>query len=92
MHDDEAFIRSHLLRLIEEEEKDVVLVSHSAGGFLGMAAVQGLTRRGREGQKGGVVGYVFIAAAIMEVGYVHVDLPFFDINVRIPSSIPPFPS
>ncbi|PVH82890.1 alpha/beta-hydrolase [Cadophora sp. DSE1049] len=80
MHDDESFIRSKLSTLIETEQKDVLIVMHSAGGFLGTAAVKELSKkvRSEKGLRGGVVGYVFLSAAVVEVGHVHVDLPLFD--------------
>ncbi|KAK0122243.1 hypothetical protein ONS95_010494 [Cadophora gregata] len=82
MHDDEEFIRSKLVQLIETEQKDIVMVMHSAGGFLGTAAVKDLSKKTRSerGMKGGVVGYVFLSAAFVEVGYEHVDPPFFVVN------------
>lgn len=82
MHDDESFIRSNLITLIETEQRDVLMVMHSAGGFLGTAAVKDLSKkvRSEKGLKGGVVGYVFLSAAVVEVGHVHEDLPFFDVH------------
>lgn len=45
IHDDEAFIRSKLVELIESKHRDVLVVIHSAGGFLGTSAVQNLSRK-----------------------------------------------
>lgn len=83
MRDDEAAIRSVLQKLIVEEEKDVVMVMHSAGGFLGSAATEGLDRKKREkeGKKGGVVRFVFLCAGIAEKGQFHADRPFMDLEV-----------
>lgn len=82
MHDDEAVIRRVVCKLVEEEQNEVVMVLHSAGGFLGTAAIEGLSRKERNVREllGGVVGFVFLSAAVMDVGHVHATLPFFDIN------------
>ncbi|KAH9207871.1 hypothetical protein DL95DRAFT_415265 [Leptodontidium sp. 2 PMI_412] len=84
MHDDEAFIRSKLIELIESEHRDVLIVIHSAGGFLGTSAVQNLSRKARAERvlKGRVVGFVFLSAALVEVRYSHKELPppFLDVN------------
>lgn len=78
MRDDEAAIHSVVKKLIEEET-DVVMVLHSAGGFLGSAAIEGLGRK--EGRKGGVVKLVFLCAGIAKVGHEHKPLPFMDLEV-----------
>ncbi|KAG4441146.1 hypothetical protein IFR05_003367 [Cadophora sp. M221] len=83
MHDDEAFIRSKLVELIESEQREVLMVMHSAGGFLGTSSVQNLSKQARaaRGLKGGVVGLVFLSAVLVEAGYVHDETPFFfDVN------------
>ncbi|KAF8864375.1 hypothetical protein BDZ45DRAFT_571653, partial [Acephala macrosclerotiorum] len=82
MKDDEASIRSVVQKLVEEEEKEVVLVMHSAGGFLGCGAIEALElkKRAEEGKKGGVRKLVFLCAGIAPVGHTHVDLPFMDIE------------
>ncbi len=81
MKDDENAIRAVTQKLVEEEEKEVVLVMHSAGGFLGSAAIEGLSRQEREGKgkrRGGVTKLIFLCAGIAPVGHVHGDLPFMD--------------
>lgn len=85
MRDDETAIRSALKKLVEEEEKEVVMVMHSAGGFLGSAAVEGLGRKERvaKGLRGGVGKLVFLAAGVADVGFEHVDLPFMDMEVSL---------
>lgn len=72
---DALFIREKLLLpLIEEEEKDVVLLMHSYGGIPGNGSAVGLSkgereREGREGKKkGGVVGLVFVTAYVAREG------------------------
>lgn len=64
--------------------RDVVLVMHSAGGFLGCNAVEGWARgaaRRRQGAEGGVVRLVFLAAGLLPEGEVHGDLPFMQKDV-----------
>lgn len=60
-----------------------MMVCHSAGGFLGSGATEGLSKKEREneGKKGGVRAFVFLAAGLGPVGFVHEDLPFMDFEV-----------
>lgn len=81
MKDDIAAIRVHINTMLARGE-DVLLVLHSAGGFLGSEAMQGLDKRTR-GEKPGVVGIVFLAAAVFPEGYQHQPLPFAVVEVRV---------
>lgn len=76
-----------------ESGKEIVLVMHSAGGFLGSNAIEGLALEGRkrEGKQGGVRELVFLAAGIMPEGATHADLPFFekDVSASISPDAPP---
>ncbi|CZR53887.1 uncharacterized protein PAC_03769 [Phialocephala subalpina] len=83
MKDDQTSIRSVVRHLVEEQEKEIIMVMHSAGGFLGSGAIEGLGRKSREAERksGGVRKLVFLAAGIAPVGHTHVDLPFMDIEV-----------
>ncbi|KAL8887739.1 MAG: hypothetical protein Q9215_004741, partial [Flavoplaca cf. flavocitrina] len=56
MKDDVASIRTAIAQTVEQDEKDVVLVLHSAGAFLGCMAIEGLSikERSRQGKQGGV--------------------------------------
>ncbi|KAL8779161.1 MAG: hypothetical protein Q9203_003226 [Teloschistes exilis] len=65
MHDDKAAIRSSIEAVIAESVQ-VVLVAHSGGGFLGSNAIEGLSAKARTepGLEGGVVGIVFLTAAL----------------------------
>lgn len=85
MKDDVASIRSFIAPLIEEEAKEILLVLHSAGAFLGCMAIEGLSLKEREGkgQRGGVKKIVFLSGAIWQEGFQHGPLPFFDYQVRI---------
>lgn len=62
-------IRAALVPLVEDG-KDVVVVAHSYGSVPTNEAIQGLTRRERQGKglQGGVLHYVFISAFITPVG------------------------
>ena len=97
MHDDIAAIRKVVSKLVEEEQRDVVMVLHSAGGFLGANATEGLDvpARKAKGLVGGVRKMVFLAGGVLPVGVKHQPLPFFKIEVsvltlRLP--VPPFAS
>ena len=84
MHDDIAAIRSSIEKTVVTHETDVVMVLHSAGGFLGSNASQGLSAKARreQGLKGGVLGIVFLTAAVFPEGFRHGDLPFAEVKVR----------
>ncbi|KAL9637967.1 MAG: hypothetical protein Q9204_001671 [Flavoplaca sp. TL-2023a] len=80
MKDDVASIRSAIAPTVEQDEKDVILVLHSAGAFLGCMAIEGLSikERSRQGKQGGVRKIVFLSGAVWEEGFQHGPLPFFD--------------
>lgn len=82
MLDDIAAIRSSVESVLSAEE-EIILVLHSAGGFLGSNAMEGLSKKTRaeSGLKGGVVGIVFLAAAVFPEGFEHGSLPFTEIQV-----------
>jgi pimeloyl-ACP methyl ester carboxylesterase len=67
---DVDFVRNTLLLPLLEAGTDVVVLSHSYGGFVGGAAAKGLSKQERvaSGQKGGVIGLIFIAAFIGPTG------------------------
>ncbi|KAL8722510.1 MAG: hypothetical protein Q9225_001026 [Loekoesia sp. 1 TL-2023] len=81
MEDDIAAIRSSIEAVVAEE-KDVITVMHSGGGFLGSNAVGGLSKkvRSEQGLKGGVIGIVFVTGAIYPEGFEHGDLPFGEVK------------
>lgn len=68
---DVAAIRACLTRLVEEEEKEVVLVTHSYSGLPGGEAPRGLglKERKEKGLKGGVKRLVFAMAFIAPEGF-----------------------
>lgn len=82
MKDDIAAIRTQLEQLVLQGD-DVVLVLHSAGGFLGSEAMQGLSKKDPEKVrgKGGVVGIVFLSGAVFPEGHEHQALPFAVVDV-----------
>lgn len=55
---------------------DVLVIMHSYGGFPGGAACEGLlkTERVKRGQKGGVVGVVYVSAFALDVNVSIADL------------------
>ncbi|KAJ5777634.1 hypothetical protein N7520_000880 [Penicillium odoratum] len=74
MKDDVAAVRTHIETILARGE-DIILVLHSAGGFLGSEAMRGLDKGTRSDQPG-VVSIVFLAAAIYPEGHQHQPLPF----------------
>lgn len=64
-------IRGALTKLVDREEKEVILVVHSYSGIPGAEAPKGLGRKERQqkGLKGGVVRLVFIMAYAMAEGF-----------------------
>lgn len=64
--EDVAEIRKTLEQLIGRGGKEVVLVAHSYGGVPGSGSVEGFDKIAREsnGESGGVIACVFIAAAL----------------------------
>ena len=68
-------IRDRLLSLLDDG-KDVVVVPHSMAGIVTAGALQGLgrTARAAEGKKGGVVGAIWLAAALIPGGLIPIDL------------------
>jgi hypothetical protein len=64
-------IRDCLTQLVEKEEKEVILVTHSYTGMPGAEAPVGLGKKEREekGLKGGVIRLVFIMAFAMPEGF-----------------------
>lgn len=80
MKDDVASIRSIIAPLVEQEQRDILLVLHSASGFLGPMAIEGLSVKERReaGKTGGVSKIVFLAGAIWPEGYEHGPMPFAD--------------
>ena len=82
MEDDIAAIRSVVAELVDAG-KDVAMVMHSGGGFLGSSALQGLTAKSHleKGLKGGVAKIIFLSGAIFPEGSKHESLPFYTVEV-----------
>ena len=78
--DDVAAIRKHIEGILDCGG-DAFLVLHSASGFLGGAACEGLLKKDREG-KSSIVGAVYLTAAVVPGGTMHQPLPFMDFQVR----------
>ena len=84
MKDDVASIRERIHTIVEKGgEQEVLLVLHSAGGYLGCMAIEDLSVAERKvgGKKGGVGKIVFLAGAVWPEGYMHGPLPFFEYQV-----------
>ncbi|KAL9052848.1 MAG: hypothetical protein Q9162_005147 [Coniocarpon cinnabarinum] len=81
LHDDVAAVRS-VIEPVVQSGRQVVLVLHSASGFLGSHAIEHLSRSSRvkKHQSGGVTHIVFITAAVFPEGFKHGPLPFFEID------------
>ena len=81
LKDDVAAVRKHIRGHVDQD-KDVLLVLHSAGGFLAGSAIEGLETKHRSaaGKKGGVSKIVFLAGAIAPPGTEHPQLQFADYN------------
>lgn len=64
-----GYIRGKIVPLLDEGH-DVVVVMHSYAGFAGSAALRGLStaEREAEGQSGGVVSLVYLAAWMLDEG------------------------
>ncbi|KAG7405898.1 hypothetical protein Forpe1208_v013827 [Fusarium oxysporum f. sp. rapae] len=81
MDDDIANVAKDLVPVVEEAgDEGVVVVMHSAGGFIGSGALRGLTSKARQdaGKTGGVKKIVFITAGVAPEGYEQGPMAFFD--------------
>lgn len=60
-------VRRYILRLVECDGRDVVVLCHSYGGISGGGAAHGLskTSRVKQGQNGGVIGLVYLSAFVV---------------------------
>ncbi|KAJ5937089.1 hypothetical protein N7466_003539 [Penicillium verhagenii] len=69
-YEDVAMVNKVLERLIKEESKEVLLVAHSAGGWVAtQAAIPELQRKTRQenGQSGGLIGLFYYSAFVIPV-------------------------
>ena len=64
MHTDIVYIQQQVLQPLVDKSQDILLVCHSAAGLAGGAAALGhsKTEQSVKGQKGGIVGTIFVAA------------------------------
>ena len=67
---DAESIRQQLLPLIEKDGKEIVMLSHSYGGMPGGGAAYGLSKafRTQQGDKGGLIGLVYMSSFIVPNG------------------------
>lgn len=82
MDDDIAGIRITAEALVDAGT-EVIMVLHSAGGFLGSSAIEGLSRKARaaQGLEGGIAYLVILTGALVAEGTPHGHRPFFDVKV-----------
>lgn len=68
---DVAAIRAHVTKIMDQENRDVVLVMHSYGGVPGTEAMKGLSKKERKaaGKGTGVVALVYIASLVPGKGF-----------------------
>ena len=92
--DDALAIRTELIRQVEYEGKDVVVVMHSYGGLVGSEAIaEDLTwaKRRAQGLPGGVINLFFYAALMLNEGQSVLsafgESPNNDVKVRSVSSL-----
>ncbi len=89
MHDDTNAIRKVLGEILEQG-KEVILAMHSAGGFLGSNAIEGMSveERKAQGKDGGVRKLLFLTAGLVPEGTMHTTPPFCDVQVCDPWRAP----
>ena len=69
--DDAKCIADELAQLVQNQEKDVIIVAHSYGGIVATQGVEdhlGKTVRERNGRKGGLIRIIYLAAFLVPVG------------------------
>lgn len=90
MYDDIDAIRRVLEDILERDGKEIVLVMHSVGGFLGSNAIKGMSieERKAQGKDGGVRKLLFLTAGLLPEGTMHTTPPFCDVQVRDPWHVP----
>lgn len=67
---DAEAIRRQIVRSIEADGKDIVVVCHSYGGIPGGGAAYGLskTARAKEEKKGGITGLIYVSGFVVPEG------------------------
>jgi hypothetical protein len=72
MADDAAFVQKYLIDLVEEQNKDVIIVAHSYSGVVATEAIKGFSKKEREANglsgKGGVTDVIYVASLVPPVG------------------------
>ncbi|KAF2260670.1 alpha/beta-hydrolase [Lojkania enalia] len=71
VEDDTEYVKKNmLLPILDHEERDVIIVSHSYSGVPASAAAKGLGKaeRAAQGKKTGVIGQIFICAVLTRGG------------------------
>ncbi|KAG8533596.1 uncharacterized protein KY384_001336 [Bacidia gigantensis] len=67
---DVGVVRKQVVTLLDEEQKDVLMICHSFGGIVGGAAAHGLSKvaRSKEGKSTGIVGLVYVSGLLIPAG------------------------
>ncbi|KAL4952039.1 alpha/beta-hydrolase [Aspergillus filifer] len=70
-YDDATFIRDRYLNPLIGEGKEIIIVAHSYAGVPGTECVKGFAKKdlASQGQEGGVVGIIYIAASLVPKGW-----------------------
>jgi len=65
--EDSEYVRENVLKVLDEDEKDVVVVMHSYGGVPGSNAAYGLGKEQRkaEGKQTGIINLAYIASFVL---------------------------
>ncbi|KAF7588696.1 hypothetical protein BBP40_005295 [Aspergillus hancockii] len=81
MKDDIATVRTYIKKWVLQG-RDVFLVLHSAGAFIGSEAMEGLSKQERKenGENEGVVYTLFLAGVVVEEGHEHHSLPSANVD------------
>ena len=90
IYDDIKTISSELTQLADDG-RDIIIMMHSYGGFVGSDAAHGLgkTEREKEGKKGGIIKMIYMATVVVAKGGKPTDAfdgdlpPYITVNVSI---------
>ncbi|KAL1878443.1 hypothetical protein Plec18167_004515 [Paecilomyces lecythidis] len=68
--EDDAGVFHEIIEKLSNQEKDVVVLTHSYGGMVGNESAKGLSKAEREiqGRPGGIIKIVYLTSVISEVG------------------------
>ncbi|KAI9780238.1 MAG: hypothetical protein M1839_006798 [Geoglossum umbratile] len=61
-------VRDTIKHVVDDQNEDCIVVTHSYGGVVGTEAVKGLRHRGKDGTGGGVIGMVYLTSYMLREG------------------------